>query len=153
MRWGQCLPLSVVQLKGKHCQKSHCRNGVVDTFEPGQLSGGHWIEYRSKFWFFSSSKFRIHNITKKIPVQHFWFRFRFLFSKNWFWSNHFESLSCLDGAQKIDFFWSSPLKKLIYTANVSPIKIPVSQNVPCNMHIDIMGIACIPTIPVISHFR
>ena len=29
----QCLPLSVVQLKGKHCQKKpHCRNGVVDTF-------------------------------------------------------------------------------------------------------------------------
>ena len=28
----QCLPLSVVQLKGKHCQKPHCRNGVVDTF-------------------------------------------------------------------------------------------------------------------------
>ena len=28
----QCLPLSVVQLKGKHCRKLHCRNGVVDTF-------------------------------------------------------------------------------------------------------------------------
>ena len=28
----QCLPLSVAQLKGKHCPKSHCRNGVVDTF-------------------------------------------------------------------------------------------------------------------------
>ena len=30
----QCLPLSVVQLKGKHCRKPHCSNGVVDTFEP-----------------------------------------------------------------------------------------------------------------------
>ena len=29
----QCLPLSVVQLKGKHCRKPHCCNGVVDTFE------------------------------------------------------------------------------------------------------------------------
>ena len=29
----QCLPLSVVQLKGKHCRKPHCRNGVVDTFK------------------------------------------------------------------------------------------------------------------------
>ena len=28
----QCLPLSVVQLKGKHHQKTHFRNGVVDTF-------------------------------------------------------------------------------------------------------------------------
>ena len=28
----QCLALSVVQLKGKHCQKPHFRNGVVDTF-------------------------------------------------------------------------------------------------------------------------
>ena len=30
----QCLPLRVVQLKGKHCWKLHCHNGaVVDTFE------------------------------------------------------------------------------------------------------------------------
>jgi hypothetical protein len=28
----QCLPLSVVPLKGKLCQKAHCRNGDVDTF-------------------------------------------------------------------------------------------------------------------------
>ena len=28
----QCFPLSVVQLKGKHCRKPHCRNGVVVTF-------------------------------------------------------------------------------------------------------------------------
>ena len=31
MRCRQCLPLSVVQLKGKHCGKPHCCNGVVDT--------------------------------------------------------------------------------------------------------------------------
>ena len=30
----QCLPLSVVQLKDKHCRKPHCRNGVLDTFGP-----------------------------------------------------------------------------------------------------------------------
>ena len=28
----QCLLLSVVQLKGKHCRKPDCPNGVVDTF-------------------------------------------------------------------------------------------------------------------------
>ena len=28
----KCLPLSVVQLKGKHCWKPHCLNGVVDMF-------------------------------------------------------------------------------------------------------------------------
>ena len=28
----QCLPLSVVHLKGKHCRKPHCHNGVVDAF-------------------------------------------------------------------------------------------------------------------------
>ena len=28
----QCLPLSVVHLKGKHCRKPHCCIGVVDTF-------------------------------------------------------------------------------------------------------------------------
>ena len=29
----QCLPLSVVQLKGKHCRNPYCCNGVVGTFE------------------------------------------------------------------------------------------------------------------------
>ena len=33
----QCLPLSVVQLKGKHCRKPHCRNGVVDTLSLSTL--------------------------------------------------------------------------------------------------------------------
>ena len=28
----QCLPLSVVQLRGKHCRNPHCCNGVADTF-------------------------------------------------------------------------------------------------------------------------
>ena len=40
----QCLPLSVVQLKGKHCRKPHCRNGVVNTFGPGET----W--YFTKLW-------------------------------------------------------------------------------------------------------
>ena len=35
----QCLPLSVVQLKGKHRRKPHCHNGVVDTF------GQWWVCY------------------------------------------------------------------------------------------------------------
>ena len=38
----QCLPLSVVQRKGKHCRKSHCRNRVVDTFGQGQIKS-EWI--------------------------------------------------------------------------------------------------------------
>ena len=33
-----CLPPSVVQLKGKHCQKTHCRNGVVGMFEHTQYT-------------------------------------------------------------------------------------------------------------------
>ena len=32
MGYWQCLTLSVVHLKGKHCRKPHCRNGVVNTF-------------------------------------------------------------------------------------------------------------------------
>jgi hypothetical protein len=32
MRCRQCLSHSFVQLKGKHCQKPNCLNGVVDTF-------------------------------------------------------------------------------------------------------------------------
>ena len=28
----QYLPLSVVQVKSKHCRKPHCRNGVADMF-------------------------------------------------------------------------------------------------------------------------
>ena len=31
----QYLSLSVVQLKGKHCRKPHCCNGVVDMFGLG----------------------------------------------------------------------------------------------------------------------
>ena len=38
----QCLPLSVVQLKGKHCQKPHYRNGVVDTFWPSKFNLRHF---------------------------------------------------------------------------------------------------------------
>ena len=33
----QCLPLSVVQLKGKGCRKPHCPNEVLDTFRPSLL--------------------------------------------------------------------------------------------------------------------
>ena len=33
IRCRQCLSLGFVQLKGKHCQKTHCRNGVVGTFQ------------------------------------------------------------------------------------------------------------------------
>ena len=33
----QCLPFSVVQLKGKHCRKPHCHNGVVDMFGLGPI--------------------------------------------------------------------------------------------------------------------
>jgi hypothetical protein len=35
MGFRQCLPLTVVQLKDKHCRKPHCRNGAVDTFGLG----------------------------------------------------------------------------------------------------------------------
>ena len=45
---------------------------------------------------------------------------------------------------------------LIHTANVIPIKSAGNPCVPkcsCNMHVIIMGIACIPVIPIISHFR
>ena len=41
----QCLPLSVVQLKGKPWQKPYCRNGVVDAFKFGaqwSLSKAFW---------------------------------------------------------------------------------------------------------------
>ena len=34
----QCLPLIVVQLKGKHCPKPHCCNGVVDTLGKSVIS-------------------------------------------------------------------------------------------------------------------
>ena len=34
---------SVVQLKGKHCQKPHCHNGVVDTF------GQYEASYKASF--------------------------------------------------------------------------------------------------------
>ena len=31
--------------------------------------------------------------------------------------------------------------------------IPMSQSVPCNKHVIIMGIAGMPEIPIVSHFR
>ena len=50
----QCLPLSVVQLKGKHCRKPHCRNGVVDTFGHSTFvclgSSKNWTKKISKNW-------------------------------------------------------------------------------------------------------
>ena len=39
----QCLPLSVVQLKGKHCWKPHCLNGVVYTFGLKQAKNGFFV--------------------------------------------------------------------------------------------------------------
>ena len=52
----QCLPLSVVQLKGKHCRKPHCRNGVVDTFGLCTLYTDNQIHeiLKFNFRFFSS---------------------------------------------------------------------------------------------------
>ena len=58
----QCLPLSVVHLKGKHCRKPHCRNGVVDTFGLGirleldDDGSGQKIS-KIRVSFFSKSKF------------------------------------------------------------------------------------------------
>jgi hypothetical protein len=43
----QCLPLSVVQLKGKHCRKPHCRNGVVDTFRQSTANNTKCLETKS----------------------------------------------------------------------------------------------------------
>ena len=39
----QCLLLSVVQLKGNHCRKPCCRNGIVYTF-------GHWLLIDSLYY-------------------------------------------------------------------------------------------------------
>jgi hypothetical protein len=64
----QCLPLSLFQLKGKHCREPHCCNGVVDTFGLCRVS---WntsvlvLQFRSSKWYlwFWSSKL-ISEITK-----------------------------------------------------------------------------------------
>ena len=47
----QCLPSSVVQLKGKHCRKTHCHNGVVDTFGPCVLLVPFNFRYFYTFYF------------------------------------------------------------------------------------------------------
>ena len=54
MGYRQCLPLSVVQLIGKHCQKPHCCNGVVDTFKPCLFVFSYIFEWpiRLKKWKF-----------------------------------------------------------------------------------------------------
>ena len=58
----QCLPLSVVQLKGKHCRKHHCHNGVVDTFEPCHQK---W----SQFVFLANPTILPLNVLKPTPVR------------------------------------------------------------------------------------
>ena len=56
MGYLQCLRFSVVQLKGKHCQKTHCCNGVVDTFRHSHHSTFNNIKFRpvleasTSFW-------------------------------------------------------------------------------------------------------
>ena len=59
----QCLFLSVVQLKGKHCGTPHCRNKVVDTF-------GHCTLYASS----KDLKGRYHDYEKQV-CQEFDFTF------------------------------------------------------------------------------
>ena len=53
MECRQCLPLSVVQLKGKHYRKPHCRNGVVDTLglRPCLLNRAHQRIFFQRLWF------------------------------------------------------------------------------------------------------
>ena len=62
----QYLFLSVVQLKGKHCGKPHCRNKVVDTF-------GHCTLYPSS----KDLKGRYHNYEKQVCEQLFLHFFKF----------------------------------------------------------------------------
>ena len=48
----QCLLLNVVQLKGKHCRKPHCRNGVVDTFmliQPSKVMGKEQSDFQANY--------------------------------------------------------------------------------------------------------
>jgi hypothetical protein len=47
----QCLPLSVVQLTGKHCPKPNCRNGVVDTFKHSVLKTKQLKLFIQSLWF------------------------------------------------------------------------------------------------------
>ena len=53
----QCLPLRVVQLKGKHCRKPHCRNGVVDTVGHWSLTFDFFLIFQTKLWSSNSTKF------------------------------------------------------------------------------------------------
>ena len=51
----QCLPLSVVQLKGKHCRKPHCHysNGVVDTFRQYTWNSSTYLTYKQRAYSFA----------------------------------------------------------------------------------------------------
>ena len=64
----QCLPLSVVHLKGKHCRKPHCRNEVVDMFmhyhgtsiPVDLLWHGQWSYFNYSYFTFNQKKVSIH---------------------------------------------------------------------------------------------
>ena len=61
----QCLPLSVVQLKVKHCRKPYCRNGVVDTFrltlllhsKVNNINSLHWLKFLAIEWISDDGNF------------------------------------------------------------------------------------------------
>jgi hypothetical protein len=62
----QCLPPSVVQLKGKHCRKPHCRNGVVGTFGLGfKESTFQYSKWLSNFVFLFTRP-------TLLEVKHYW---------------------------------------------------------------------------------
>ena len=51
----QCLPLNVVQLNSKHHRKTHCHNGIVDTFGKNWGKGQAISEikefYHGSYWY------------------------------------------------------------------------------------------------------
>ena len=70
----QCLPLSVVQLKGKHCRKPHCQGCLKKQNYPLRLSAlkfsQNWIKFEN---------FRNHKKCQKMMV------FGRFFKVSWFW--------------------------------------------------------------------
>ena len=57
----QCLPHSVVQLKGKHCRKPHCRYWVVDTFGHNTIVSNEHVDFWLNLHNFVSPNLKLHN--------------------------------------------------------------------------------------------
>ena len=115
----QCLHLTVVQLKGKHCRKPHCRNRVVDTL--GHC--GHQNSFKMPKFVFS--KKTLPSEIQTLVSCHFQFlQYSGWFHPQWIIQNTLTlfqwTLSCLHSIGGVDTLVSCHVRYLQYSGWFHP---------------------------------